>query len=108
MNVPYDKVCAIIDKYGVNNQRCKAAEELAELQVLILQDANKTDKNSIAHITEEVADCYVMLKQIEAIYMIDDRDIQPIIDWKIERALREDRGVEWEEKAKAEANLQRG
>lgn len=107
MIVPCDKVYAIVDKYGANHQLFKAAEELAELQVLILQDANKVSKNSIAHIVEEVADCYVMLKQIEAIYMIDDRDIQPIIDWKLERALGNDRCVKWEEKAKAQAELQR-
>lgn len=105
MIVPYDKAVKIVDKYGINHQKYKAAEELAELSTVVLQDANKGGMADIAHITEEIADVYVMLKQLEAIYFIDDRDIQPIIDFKLQRTLGDDRSERWEEKAKQEANL---
>lgn len=108
MNVPYDKAIKIVDKYGVTNQKYKAAEELSELMTLVLQDANCKGKVGTEHITEEIADVYVMLKQLEAIYFLDDRDLQQFVDFKMERALKENRSVRWEEEAKAEANLHRG
>lgn len=108
MNVPYEKAVAIVDKYGVHHQKVKAAEELSELQTLLLQDANCKDKVSVAHITEELADVYVVLKQVEAIYFLDDRDIQPYIDFKLDRTLGDDRNERWEEKSRKEANIHRG
>lgn len=107
MSVSYEKAVKIVDKYGINHQRFKAAEELAELQTIVLQDANNNGKVSIDHIAEEIADVYIVLKQLEAIYLLDDEDIQPIIDFKLERTLGENRNERWEEKAKAEANLYR-
>lgn len=108
MNVPYEKAVAIVDKYGVTHQKFKAAEELSELMTLVLQDANTNGKVSIAHITEEMADVYVMLKQLEAIYFLDSRDIQPYIDFKLDRTLGDDRSERWEETCEAEADLHRG
>ena len=108
MNVPYEKAVAIVDKYGVHHQKVKAAEELSELMTLVLQDANSKDKVSIAHITEEIADVYIMLRQLEAIYFLDSRDLQPYIDFKLERTLGENRSVKWEEESRKEANIHRG
>lgn len=88
MIVNIDKALKIIEKYGENHQRYKAAEELSELQTLLLQDANKNGKVPVGKIVEEIADVYVMLKQVLLIYQLDDRDIQPIIDYKLERTLK--------------------
>lgn len=82
-----DKLLKIIDHYGANHQRYKAAEELSELQTLILQDANKNGKVPLSHIIEEIADVKVMVKQLELIYGIDSRDIDPIINAKVDRTL---------------------
>ena len=60
---------------------------MSELQTLVLQDANEKGKVPLHRITEEIADVYVMLKQLEIINFLDDRDIQPIINDKIERTL---------------------
>lgn len=87
MIVPYDKVSQIIEHYGCNHQRHKAAEELSELQTLILQDANQNGKVATSRIVEEIADVYVMLAQLCVIYEVDSRDIQPVIDYKICRTL---------------------
>lgn len=89
MVVKVDRVLKIIEKNGEQHQKYKAAEELAELQTVVLQEANKECFVNKYPIIEEIADVYVMLKQLELIYKVDDRDIQEIIDYKIARALRE-------------------
>ena len=92
MSVSFDKSLKIIEHYGENHQMFKAAEELSELQTLILQDANKNGKVPKSRIIEEIADVYVMLSQLKTIYCIDSRDIEPIIDAKVERTLRQIEG----------------
>ena len=88
----FDKKLKIIEHYGEDHQRYKAAEELSELQTLILQDANQNGKVPLSRIIEEIADVYVMLSQLKTIYCIDSRDIDPVIDWKVERTLRQIEG----------------
>lgn len=88
MIVDLDKALKIIEKYGENHQRYKTVEELSELQTLIVQDANQNGKVAIGRIVEEIADVYVMLKQLMLIYQIDSRDIQPVIDYKLDRTLK--------------------
>lgn len=88
MNVPYDKALQIVEHYGKNHQRHKTAEELSELMTLVLQDANENGKVQSFRIIEEIADVYVMLTQLELIYEIDSRDIQPVIDYKLNRTLK--------------------
>lgn len=79
-----DEVLKIIRHYGNQHQLYKAAEELGELQTVVLQDANKKVISKM-NVAEEIADVYIMAKQIELIYGLDDRDIQPIIDYKMKR-----------------------
>ena len=88
-NVNFDKKMKIIKYYGENHQRFKAAEELSELQTLILQDANKNGKVPLNKIIEEMADVYVMLSQLKTIYKIDGRDLEPIISYKLDRTLKQ-------------------
>lgn len=88
----FDKKLKIIEHYGENHQRYKAAEELSELQTLILQDANKNGKVPKSRIIEEIADVYVMLSQLKTIYKIDGRDIEPVISYKLDRTLNEIEG----------------
>lgn len=108
MIISTEKIAEIIEHNGMNRQRFKAAEELSELQTIVLQDANDNGKVSIARLAEEIADVYVILSELELIYNLDDRDIQPIIDFKIDRTLRRiEEREQWETKAWKEANLQR-
>ena len=94
MIVNTEKAYEIVNTYGKQHQLYKAAEELSELQTLVLQDANENGKVPVSRIAEEIADVYVMLKQLEIINFLDDRDIQPIIDYKLERTLHR---IEFEE-----------
>ena len=87
MVVNVEKAYQIINEYGKQHQLYKVAEELSELQTLVLQDANENGKVQIGRIAEEIADVYVMLKQLEIINFLDDRDIQPIIDYKLDRTI---------------------
>lgn len=87
MVINIDRVLKIVEHYGEKHQRYKCAEELSELQTIILQDANQNGKVPKNRVIEEIADVYVMLKQIELIYGIDSRDIQPVIDYKVERTI---------------------
>lgn len=86
--VKTEKLLKIIDHYGEDHQRYKAAEELSELQTLLLQDANQNGKVPLSRINEELADVYVTLKQIELIYKIDSRDTEPLMDYKLDRTLK--------------------
>lgn len=87
MIVNIDKVAQIVGHYGKTHQKIKTAEELSELQTVVLQDLCDTNKNTRHELLEEVADVYVVLKELEVIYEFDDREINPIIEYKLERTL---------------------
>lgn len=56
----------IIDHYGSDHQKRKAAEELCELTAEILKDV--AGHGNIEHITEEMADAIIMINQLLLIY----------------------------------------
>ncbi len=72
-----------IQTYGKDMQLNVAVEELSELIKEICK--NKRGSENIGNITEEMADCYIMLRQLEIIFQISDRDINTKITEKIER-----------------------
>lgn len=72
-----------IATYGVDMQLTVAVEEFSELIKEICK--LKRGNNNIDGITEEMADCYIMLKQLEIIFDIDTEDIRHIINNKIDR-----------------------
>lgn len=72
-----------IATYGVDMQLTVAVEEFSELIKEICKC--KRGNNNIDGITEEMADCYIMLKQLEIIFDIDTEDIRHIINNKIDR-----------------------
>ena len=81
-----ESIQKILNHYGMEHQSLKCAEEMAELQVLILQDANSDYKKvPIVDIVEEIADVYIMLEQVKLIYHITDDDIKRIVDYKLKR-----------------------
>lgn len=58
-------------------------EEMAELTIAI----NKFDrgKDTVEHITEEIADVRIMLEQMQALFMITDESLKRVYDLKIEK-----------------------
>lgn len=72
-----------IEMYGVDMQLNIAIEELSELTKEICK--YKRGADNIENITEEMADCYIMLKQLELIFQIDVTAINNEMNKKIER-----------------------
>ena len=69
--------------YGVDMQLTVAVEEFSELTKEICKA--RRGENNLENIIEEMADCYIMLKQLEIIFDIDTEDIRHIINNKIDR-----------------------
>ena len=105
-----EKLLKIINNYGIANQLRKFNEESFELQEAILYREHPTDigrplrdmsarlnnkvSPDIEHITEEIADVMVMLKQFQYYYEIEDKEIEEVMKFKIERQLNRIKGVD--------------
>ena len=77
----------IIEHYGVRQQLKKLSEEVYELQEAIIDlpcDANGWNNE---HITEEIADVMVLLKQFEDYFKITPEMIAEIMVKKVDRTL---------------------
>ena len=77
-----DDLLKIINNYGVKNQLKHLQSEVYELTEAILCG----DDNY--HITEEIADVMVMLKQFQLYYGIEDNEIEKIMEFKVDRQLK--------------------
>lgn len=86
-----DKLLQIINHYGIDKQLKYIHSEYFELDEAIVQfDYNDEIHNqewAINHIAEEIADVMVMLKQFQYYYGIEDKDIEDIMNRKIDRQL---------------------
>lgn len=71
----------ITEYFGIDNQIIKLNEELAELTVEIVKD-------NYFGIQEELADVYVLLKQIQLYFNIDEEEIESVSNEKINRTLK--------------------
>ena len=83
----------IINHYGINNQLKYIHSEYFELDEAIFHYengiywGNGETEHYIRHIAEELADCFVMLKQFQYYYGIEDSEIEKIMKKKIDRQL---------------------
>lgn len=74
-----------IEHYGKELQLEVVQEELAELiQAISKYKRNKSTK-SLNNIVEEVADCYIMLNQLEIMLALPSYEISSQIDYKLNR-----------------------
>lgn len=79
--------CEILEHYGSEGQVTKAIEELSELIKELAKDKGtgiRRDK-----VVEEMADVYIMLKQLQYIYDATHSDLDVWMDMKIHRTLGE-------------------
>lgn len=72
-----------IETYGKDMQLTVAVEELSELIKEICK--NKRGADNRENIVEEMADCYIMLMQLEIIFGVTDDEIIGVTDAKLER-----------------------
>lgn len=95
-----DDLLKIINHYGINNQLKYIHSEYFELDEAILRELeisfnSEGDfgdrcalKKAKEHIAEELSDCFVMLKQFQYYYDIEDSEIEKIMVEKIDRQLK--------------------
>ena len=72
-----------IETYGVDMQLNVAIEELSELIKEICKSKRGSDNRD--NIIEEMADCYIMLEQLEIIFDVKSSEIRLAIDAKLNR-----------------------
>lgn len=85
----------IINHYGINKQLKYIHSEYFELDEAIINAENnryigiirKPCDSCVEHITEEIADVMVMLKQFQYYYDISNEQIEKIMQEKIKRQL---------------------
>ena len=75
-----------IETYGKDMQLNVAIEELSELIKEICK--SKRGANNREAIIEEMADCYIMMEQIEIIFGLNYCDIKAVYDEKLARLER--------------------
>lgn len=72
----------LVEKYG-SLQVVVAIEELSELQKELCKSLR--DKTNIANIIEEMADCIIMINQMQLHFGINDKELNQLIVYKLNR-----------------------
>ena len=72
-----------IKHYGVDAQSTVCMEECAELIHAISKE--KRGKHDYKHLAEEIADVIICISMLQAMYHVNDLDIQRWIEYKEER-----------------------
>ncbi len=89
---PKEILTAALNRWGSAMQTVVAIEEMAELQKELCKYIR--GKGNVEAIAEEIADVYIMLKQMEMLHGIEGR----VLDWRIAKLAR------LEKRIKAEAD----
>lgn len=81
--------CGVIAAhYGRHSQEYQAAQELSELMCLLTRRDDQRDSTYKERVTDEIADCEIMLEQIRRLNGIDETEVAEHISQKIERQLQ--------------------
>lgn len=83
-NKAENRIKTIADHYGIKEQLRQLAEECCELAVEANHSARK---GTTVKIIEEIADVAIMMEQIIYLARIDRKDIDEVIDYKLNRQL---------------------
>ena len=79
-----ERIKTIADHYGIKEQLRQLSEECCELAVEANHSARK---GTTVKIIEEIADVIIMMEQIIYLAGIDRKDIDEVIDYKLNRQL---------------------
>lgn len=81
--------CGVISAhYGRKSQEYQAAQELSELMCLLTRRDDQRDSTYKAHVTDEIADCEIMLEQIRRLNGITETEVAEKITFKLERQMK--------------------
>lgn len=86
-----EELLKIINTYGVMPQLKYFQSEVFELNEAIFEKEKICAYPGIEerkHIAEEIADCMVMLKQFQYYYGIEDKEIEEVMKYKVERTIK--------------------
>ena len=76
-----NKLLTIFNTYGKSHQVSKLLEEVGEFIETVING----DKENMV---QEMADCMVMLKQFQYYYGIEDKEIEEVMKYKVERTIK--------------------
>lgn len=85
------KLLIILGYFGIYNQQRKLQEEIFELQESIFdieKDSIEQYENNLEHLTEELADVLVIIKQLQLEYGIEQEDLILMMNNKVDRTLK--------------------
>lgn len=82
------KLLRIFRHYGIESQKRKLNEECYEFLQAVCEWQNNPSTANKEHVTEELADCLVVLKQFQHHFGIDEQTIKQWCDYKTERTLK--------------------
>jgi len=93
-----DKLLQIINHYGIKKQLKYIHSEYFELDEAIIdyersgwnfndESCIEIEKGYKHHIAEEIADIFVMLKQFQYYYGINDKELAEVMNYKMDRQL---------------------
>ena len=83
----YAQVNLILDHYGIEHQKAKTIEELAELIVAIQKNLLSDNEGLSREVLEEIADVQIMILQLLS-YAGEFSKAYEIMDQKIERQIQ--------------------
>jgi len=86
-----------VDLWGSESQICMAAEEAGELITALMKFGRRRNGTTAEEVIDEIADVYVMLKQLELIF--DDERIKDRYQYKLRRL--KERIYDWKETERA-------
>ena len=77
----------ILNHYGAQKQELQAVQELSELILLLAARPDQRGQDYKKRITEEIADCSIMLEQVKMMHEISDDDIMDTVVYKLMRQI---------------------
>ena len=81
-----EKIHKIADHYGLQHQCIKTIEELRELAEECMESACKD--SITVNLINEIADVFVMMIQLIYLGKIERKDIEEVMEYKVDRQLR--------------------
>lgn len=83
-----DKLLRIFNHYGIEAQKRKLNEECYEFLQAVAEWQNNPSRANAEHVTEELADCLVVLKQFQLSFEIADLTLEEFAILKTERTIQ--------------------
>lgn len=83
----------VLQKKGITHQTMILGEELAELNQAASKAVRYGTNDAKEHLSEEIGDVIVMLKQFMFYYNVSEKEIEDIVKWKLGRLERKVVGV---------------